>query len=301
MNTKEHFESQKQLYNIYTGILRNNPIFSDGLAPEFHYEFDCPEYNELKEIYHLSDIAGKGTDFERARRLCHHFAPRLKHKGDYDGHITANSLALLDYCYEKEDVGINCLYKSKILAECCMALGIYARRVHIMPYSPYDMDNHVDTEIFDRKLNKWILLDVTNDCYYIDDHGTPLNMMEVRNKMMQLEPCTCVFWRQVPNTKKLMHNSKNVQLNSYTAKNMFWFKIDSHSSFGIKGEQYHFLPHHFDVKKNNLDNLDFKLKYLEEYHLDPGLRKYLLEIKETIEQKTIVTYSIEHVWDSPII
>ena len=182
-----------------------------------------------------------------------------------------------------------------------MALGIYARRVHIMPYSPYDMDNHVDTEIFDRKLNKWILLDVTNDCYYIDDHGTPLNMMEVRNKMMQLEPCTCVFWRQVPNTKKLMHNSKNVQLNSYTAKNMFWFKIDSHSSFGIKGEQYHFLPHHFDVKKNNLDNLDFKLKYLEEYHLDPGLRKYLLEIKETIEQKTIVTYSIEHVWDSPII
>lgn len=294
MNLREHFETQEQLYHIYTGILCNNPVFADGPVPIFRYEFDCPEYEQLKEQYHLSKIAGKGTDFERARRLCHHFSPRLKHKGDYDGHIEPNALALLDYCYEKENIGINCLYKSKILAECCMALGIYARRVYIMPYSPYDCDNHVDIEIFDCKQNKWILLDVTNDCYYIDENGTGLDMLELRNKLMKQEICSCVFWKQVQNTDKLIHNIKNIYLNTYTAKNMFWFKIDEYSSFGTKGKQYCFLPEHFNAEVRLKHYQDFIYKQMG---LDEAAQK---ERRKNVPIADYQPHSIYHVWDSPI-
>lgn len=71
-------------------------------------------------------------------------ALRLKHQSDYNNHVPCNSLDLLAYCFEKPDVGINCLNKAKILAECCLALGIYARRRGGMPCSPYDGDNHAD-------------------------------------------------------------------------------------------------------------------------------------------------------------
>ncbi len=55
-----------------------------------------------------------------------------------------------------------------------------------LPYSPYDFDNHVVTEIFDRKMNKWIMLDPTTNGYFIDENKTPLSMLEIRNKFKDL-------------------------------------------------------------------------------------------------------------------
>ena len=83
--------------------------------------------------------------------------------------------------------------KSKILVECCLALGIYARRVSIMPFSPYDLDNHVVTEIYDRTLKKWIMLDPTTDGYFVDDASTALSLLEMRNKFANAEFITFVY------------------------------------------------------------------------------------------------------------
>ncbi len=52
-------------------------------------------------------------------------------------------MKLLTYSFENDEHGINCLNKAKILAECCLALGIFARRVFIHPFSPFDFDSHV--------------------------------------------------------------------------------------------------------------------------------------------------------------
>ena len=60
----------------------------------------------------------------------------------------------LDYSLDKPEQGINCLNKAKILEEVCLALGIYARRVRFLPYSPFDFDCHVVTEIYDRSQEK---------------------------------------------------------------------------------------------------------------------------------------------------
>ena len=83
-----------------------------------------------------------------------YLSPKLTHSPWYDGHVDCNALALLDYSLEKPEQGINCLNKAKILGEVCLALGIYARRVRFLPYSPFDFDCHVVTEIYDRTQEK---------------------------------------------------------------------------------------------------------------------------------------------------
>ena len=128
-------EVSQQSLGIYAGILFNNQIFSEGNDDEIVYNFDCPELITLKEKYNLEEIAGKGTDFKKAKRVLHYLAPRLTHSSWYDNHVPCNSLDLLEYSLNNPEQGINCLNKAKILEECCLALGIYARRVRIMPYS----------------------------------------------------------------------------------------------------------------------------------------------------------------------
>lgn len=51
-------EENKTLYDIYRGILCNNQSFQLGKQAQVEYRFDCPEYAELKEKYHLNEIAG---------------------------------------------------------------------------------------------------------------------------------------------------------------------------------------------------------------------------------------------------
>ena len=175
MTKKEMQEIAQQMLDVYSGILFHNQDFETGNEEDVIYEFDCPEFNELRTKYNLVKIAGNGSDFARAKRLLHYLAPRLTHSSWYDNHIECNALRLLEYSLSNPEQGINCLNKSKILVECCMALGIYARRVSIMPFSPYDFDNHVVAEIYDRTLEKWIMLDPTTDGYFIDETKTPLD------------------------------------------------------------------------------------------------------------------------------
>ena len=64
-------ELAQQMLDIYSGILFNNQKFDDGNDCKIKYNFDCPEFITLKEKYKLEEIAGKGSDFKRAKRLLH--------------------------------------------------------------------------------------------------------------------------------------------------------------------------------------------------------------------------------------
>ena len=191
MTEKEAFETEQRVFDIYSGILINNQEFAgSGETAEITYDFDCPEYKTLIEKYGIDKIAGEGTAFQRGVRLMHWMAPKLTHKSNYDSHIPVNALDLLDYSLGRPERGINCLNKSKILAECCLAVGIYARRVSILPYSPYDGDNHVVTEIFDEDMGKWVMLDPTTDGFFVDEEGGILSVLELREKFARQDFAT---------------------------------------------------------------------------------------------------------------
>ena len=158
-----YLQDPEEIYIMEAGILRNEMEFADGTDMQLSYEFDEPEYKVLIEKYGIDRIAGEGTEFERALRLMNEFAPRLRHASNYYNHIAIEALPLLEYCLDRPGNGINCRNKAQILNEMCLALGIYARKVWIMPNSPYDSECHVVNEIWDTSLNKWIMLDITNN------------------------------------------------------------------------------------------------------------------------------------------
>lgn len=267
MTKKEMQEIAQEKLDIYSGILFNDQEFESGNTQEMIYEFDCPEFEELRNKYDLDNIAGKGSDFMRAKRLLHYLAPRLTHSTWYDNHIECNALRLLEYSLNNPEQGINCLNKSKILVECCLALGIFARRVVIMPFSPYDFDNHVVAEIYDRTLEKWIMLDPTTDGYFIDDTKTPLSLLEMRSKFANAEFITFVLSTDsLKDVQKL--RTKHLYTNMYICKNLFYFQVEQYSTFGEKKKFLHFIPQHFSVKKTKLANLKYRIDTLPAEHED---------------------------------
>ena len=265
MASKKETEIQEQLYNIYRGILFNTPKWAAGGDIEITYEFDCPEYGELLSKYPVEEVAGKGGDFERALRLCRWLHPRLKHKSDYDNHVPCNSLSLLDYCFEKEDAGINCLNKAKILAECCLALGIFARRAYMYPFSPYDMDNHVITEIYDRKRRAWIMLDPSMGTYLADEERKPLSLVAAREMTAGGKKVTAVAARQsLRDIAKLFKRNIAEGYNPYYAKNMAYFVVDIKNTFGDQKSCAYLVPEGFNLKEKNLQNCRYRIETLKE-------------------------------------
>lgn len=251
MNKREETE-------LYCGILANYPAFQTGERAALTYDFDCPEYRELIERYGLEKLAGRGGEFTRARRLMRYLAPRLTHESNYDGHVACNALALLDYSLDQPEHGINCLYKSKVLAECCLALGIPARRVVIMPFSPYDLDNHVVTEIFDRERDKWIMLDPTTNGYFVDESGTPLSMAEIRERFAALDFVTYTTGRS--RLDLVRQREKYARQNRYLCKNAFYFILEKYNGFGAKNEWLCLIPEGFSQVGNQRLNLEYRLK-----------------------------------------
>lgn len=274
MTRKEAQEIAQQMLNVYRGILFHNQQFESGNMDEIIYEFDCPEFEQLRSQYDLVELAGKGSDFIRAKRLLHYLAPRLTHSSWYDNHIECNALRLLEYSLNNPEQGINCLNKSKILVECCLALGIFARRVSIMPFSPYDFDNHVVAEIYDRTLEKWIMLDPTTDGYFIDEAKTPLSLLEMRSKFANAEFVT--FVRSTESLKDVQKlRAKHLDTNMYICKNLFYFQVEKYATFGEKGSYLQFVPLHYSLKSSKQANLKYRIENLPAEH--ENLRKQFEE------------------------
>lgn len=189
---ESYLQSTDEIYVMEAGILYNNLEFADGESHEFTYDFDNENYATLKNKYEVEKYAKDGSEFEKALRIMNEFAPRLTHASDYDNHINIDALSLLEYSLDNKNHGINCRNKAQILNEMCLSLGIYSRKVWIMPNSKYDNDCHVVNEVWDTELNKWIMLDITNNEYWVDENGTPLSVLEIRNKGAKQEFCTPV-------------------------------------------------------------------------------------------------------------
>lgn len=281
MTKKEMQEIARQMLDVYSGMLFHNQEFDSGNTEDIIYEFECPEFEELRNKYNLIKIAGKGSDFVRAKRLLHYLAPRLTHSSWYDNHIECNALRLLEYSLDNPEQGINCLNKSKILVECCLALGIYARRVRIMPFSPYDFDNHVVAEIYDRALEKWIMLDPTTDGYFIDETKTPLSLLEMRSKFANAEFVTYVHSKaSLKDIHKL--RAKHMDTNMYICKNLFYFQVEKYSTFGEKKSYLNFAPLHYSIKRTEQANLKYRIENLPAKYDD--FRKQLEERLSQLEQ-----------------
>lgn len=288
MGDNELKEIWQEELNIFKGILFNNSEFAEGTEDCLSHKFDCTEFEVLKQEYKIQQIAGNGTSFEKAVNLTRYFAPRLLHDGNFDNHISCNALELLKYSLNKPSCGINCLNKSKILQELCLALKIPAHRVWIMPYSPYDMENHVVTEIYDDTLSKWVMLDVTSNGYFADAIGVPLSVVEIRRNFALNEVCD--FIKTVSECAKVFSDKKAeaIYYERYFAKNSFWYVVEKNNTCGDDGERLYCIPKGFNRYAWTKQNLEYRLHCLPN---NEAISQRLKAISEA-EYKQISSISI---------
>lgn len=238
---ESYLQNPEEIYIMEAGILYNNREFADGEEIELTYDFFNDDYAILKEKYDIEKISGDGSEFEKAVRLMNEFAPRLTHKSDYDNHIEDKALPLLEYSLNKKSCGINCRAKAQILNEMCLSLGIFSRKVWIMPNSRYDGDCHVVNEVWDSSLNKWVMLDITNNEYWIDENCEPLSVLEIRTKGANQEFCTPVIvGEETEDVQKL--KEKHTCDFLYIMKNMVYMEYLNNYTVGENETIYLLFP-----------------------------------------------------------
>lgn len=242
-----YLQSTDEIYIMEAGILKNNLEFADGEDYGLNYDFNHESYAELKSRYKIESTAGEGTEFERALRLMDEYAPRLTHESNYDNHIACNALDLLEYSLDNKKQGINCRAKAQILNEMCLSLGIYSRKVWIMPYSGYDGDCHVVNEVWDGTLNKWVMLDIINNEYWVDENNSPLSILEIREYAALRKFCTPV--EAGDGTKNLQKlKEKNIGDFLYIVKNMAYMEYCNQYTVGEGKDFYLLFPKNLQTK-----------------------------------------------------
>ena len=249
-----YLQDPEEIYIMEAGILRSQLEFTEGEDITLSYDFDNPEYPELISKYGIDRISGSGSEFKRALRLMDNYSHRLNHQSNYDNHIEMNALSLLEYSLDKPSHGINCRNKAQILNEMLLALGITARKVWIIPLSPYDTDCHVVNEVWDTELGKWVMLDITNNEYWIDENGTPLSLLEIRSKGALNEFCTPVYATESLSDPVAL-KEKHLGDFLYIMKNMVYLEYLDTYTVGENGNIYLLFPNNLETDYDKIISL----------------------------------------------
>lgn len=211
-------------FECYAGLLRVNSVFrDDGSDVQIEYRTDADDRPYLKR-YGIFEIAGSGSDLDRAVRLLLWVSSHTVHNGNFDNHIAPTAPDLLDYALDGGAAhGINCRSLAILLTELLLACGIRARTVYLFPMSPYDCDNHVVTECYAADRGKWVMLDPTFGLY-LSRNGEPMSIAEIRAALAD---------RVRPAVNREAHYNNNNNSNpvdadaifSYYAKDFYRFQV----------------------------------------------------------------------------
>jgi hypothetical protein len=266
------------MFNVYSGLLKMCDEFrDDGLDVKIQYLFDS-DYQELHKTYNLNDIAGCGNDFDKAVNLLGWISSNVYHCGAFCKDIKDSATVILDYAFCKGlEKGINCRYLSIALTECLLAVGIKARTIYIMPFSPYDLDNHVVCEVWIDELNKWVMIDPTYNLYAIHN-DTKLSVIELRRLLAN--------HKEVTFNEKANYNGNPInkdELIEYFAKDLYWFQFSEIQGYDPNNDCRYIdvAPIGYDVRKLRLANIDFRIK-------EEGEENYLLIWRENTEKDFVI-------------
>lgn len=242
---------------LLTGALTVFDDFSESNYGNFHiiHDMENPQFETLRAQYGLLEVAGNGNDFSKAVNLMRWVYENVLHCSDgEDVDIQRDPLSLLGYAFGKGRMpGIYCRQQAVILTECCLAVGLTARTIHCLPFSPYDFESHVVSMVFIGELGKWVLFDQSSNAYFTNTDGIPLSPLEVRALLGRHEALIC------PNLQRNANEYKQ-----YMAKNLFYFKFWAKNTFGTDLIQnqvaYHLFPQGFDVKGREIAYCEYAIK-----------------------------------------
>ncbi len=252
-------------YLLLTGALK---VFNDFTCSNegYYIEHDIthPKYELLKSKYPVVQTAGDGSDFSKAVNLLRWVHDNVLHcDGTKDIEaIPLDSISILDYSFGKGiEFGVWCYHQAIVFTECCLAIGLLARKIHCLPFSPNDFEAHAVSMVYITEMKKWILFDPGNNAYFLDENGNALSPLEARERLAD-DNITMNSDLLPDDTKNF--NEKAAWYKQYMAKNLFYIKFSSINTFGTYSVEnqttYHLIPRGFNAQGREIAYCEYAIK-----------------------------------------
>jgi len=223
----------------FRGNLRSNSGFSDcSVAPTWTGPFEYaastdPILTEFRETYQLDRIAGTSSEIERLVRVMCWVHRLTSHAVNPTRPEEMTGLHLVRWTLE-EGKRFNCWMYATVLNDALLSLGFASRLVHLCPHSDHPNESHYVTAVYSSEYKKWIHLDPDMCAYVTDEHGVPLGVGEIRERIIDQRPLL------VSNTIDMAYTSmlgkplvKSVYL-WYLSKNLFRIACPARSMPGYE-------------------------------------------------------------------
>ena len=196
--------------------------------PKFNYQ-PANHYNlrEVRNFFNLDSIAGNGDEISKILNILKWTHDNIRHDGENWALAEFDAIDLYNY-HRSTGKGINCRHLSIALNEMYLSMGIPSRYVTCMPKNPNDPDCHVINSVWSSQLQKWIWVDPTFNAYVKDENGNLLSIAEVRERLISNKP---LFLNEDANRNNETKQTKEVYLESYMAKNLYWIQCVDYSRF----------------------------------------------------------------------
>ena len=261
-------------YLLFTGALKVFNIFTySNCDLDFQYDFDDVNFQILHEKYEIAKVAGNGDELSQVLNLLRWCYDNVLHNGGSKNveFIPKTSVDILEYAYQKGyDNGVYCRLQAIAFTECCLALGIRSRILHCLPFSPNDFDSHVISMVFLHSLNKWIMVDPGSNGYFLDEMGSILSPMEVRQRLGDHGFIQCN--RDIYPNSSQSYEEKQKGYKYYIAKNLFYFKSMLLVTFGAdllkNNTTIYCVPIGFDVYAREIAYCQYAIENSPEHLVD---------------------------------
>lgn len=244
-------------YDLYTSLLKMHDVFrptDEGVC--LSIDDSAPELALLREKYGLASIATDGTTFDRAYRVMDWLTSHVRHNGSCNPEGKRCALTALEYAFDKPELGINCAWLATTLTECLLSLGLAARTLYIMPFAPYDCDNHVVTHVWYAEKAQWVMLDPTANCYAMDKDGHLLDVFGLRTLLADQQE---VMFNDGLRYNGQPYNAEDHR--DYLAKNLFWFRMPEESSYNDGTARYVTIsPAGYDPHRRDVLNIQYRMR-----------------------------------------
>lgn len=276
-------------YDLYTSLLKMHDVFrTTDESVSLSIDVSAPALFELSEKHGLAAIAGSGDSFTRAVRVMDWLTAHVRHNGNCNPEGKRCAMTALEYAYDQPERGVNCAWLATTLTECLLSIGIPARTIYIMPFAPYDCDNHVVTHVWYGENTQWIMLDPTTNCYVQDKAGKLLDVFDLRALLADQQ--------EVVFNEGIRYNGQPCSAEEhrdYLAKDLFWFKMAEKSGADDRiGRELIIAPKGYDPHKREVLNIQYRMRVQGDA---PWLRSWL----EAIEKEQYIFCSIEDARKAP--